>query len=110
MRKILFIIGAWLALLGTNSCSKTEYDLYSTIYGTVVDAETGEPVPAAIVTLSPGSKNSVSGSDGFYEFTDLDIMQYTVMVQKEGYQTNRKIATAVSGERVRADITMTKIK
>lgn len=48
----------------------------------------------------------MSGDDGTYEFTDLDIMQYTVMVQKEGYQTNRKQATAITGEKVRVDIVM----
>lgn len=110
MKKILFVICCLLVLWGTVSCTKNEYDLFSTITGTVTDAETGEPVPAAVVTLSPGGKTSTTGSDGVYEFTDLDIRQYTIMVQKEGYQTNRKITTTVAGEEVRADITLTKVK
>ncbi len=108
MRKIVFVIFCVSVLLGTNSCSKTEYDLYSTIHGIVSDAETGDPVSAVIVTLSPGGKTTVSGNDGIYEFTDLEVMQYTIMVQKEGYQTNRKTTMAVAGERVRADIVMEK--
>lgn len=108
MKRIVFAICAVALLFVVSSCSKTEYDVYSTLYGTISDSGTGEPVEAATVTLSPGGRTAVSGVDGRYEFEDLDIMQYTVMAQKEGYRTNRKTVTVISGESVRADIPLIK--
>jgi hypothetical protein len=50
----------------------------------------------------------VSGDDGRFEFKDLEAVQYTITVQKTGYQTNRKTVTAVAGESVKADIPLIK--
>lgn len=90
-----------------SSCSKTEYNLFCSIHGIVSDVETGTPVANATVTLSPGGRSTISGSDGQYEFIDLDPGQYTVTVQCSGYKTNRKAVNAVSAESVRADIPLT---
>jgi DNA-binding winged helix-turn-helix (wHTH) protein len=60
------------------------------------------------VVLSPGGKTKTTGSDGRYEFQDLDAAQYTITVQKNGYQTNRKTVTAVSDEKTEANIPLTK--
>ena len=78
------------------------------LFGTITDYSTGEPIDGADITLNPDGKSTKTGSDGRYEFKDLDIMQYTVMVQKEGYRTNRKTVTVISGESVRADIPLIK--
>lgn len=92
-----------------SGCDKDELIRpFSTIYGIVSDYETGEPVEAASAVLSPGGKTTVSGADGRYEFKDLDAGQYTITVQKAGYQTNRKTVTAVALESVPADIPLTK--
>ena len=110
MKKMLFAASLMVMLLmmGLSSCSgDEEYNFYSTLYGTVSDSESGSPVGAATIVLSPGGKTTVSEVDGRYEFADLDVMQYTVTVQKSGYVTNRKTVTLVSGESVRADIPMT---
>jgi hypothetical protein len=91
-----------------NSCSKTEYDPFATLYGTVSDSETGDPISNATVVLSPGGKTKTTGADGRYEFPDLDAAQYTITVQKTGYQTNRKTVTAVVSESTEANIPLTK--
>lgn len=108
MKTTSLIILFAITLILTNSCTNTEHNLYSTIYGCIIDAGTSKPIPSVNVTLSPGGKGIISGSNGQYEFSDLDIMQYTIMVQKEGYQSNRKLVTAISGEKVKADIIMKK--
>ncbi|MDR1811082.1 MAG: carboxypeptidase-like regulatory domain-containing protein [Prevotella sp.] len=104
MRKTTFLLGCALFLTMFSGCAKEEHNLFSTLYGVVSDHETGDPVSAATIVLSPGGKTTVSGNDGRYEFKDLDAVQYTIMVQKAGYQTNRKTITAIAGESVQADI------
>ena len=109
MKKILFLLlsGAMLMML-SNSCTKKEHDLFATLYGVVSDHETGELIANASVVLSPGGKTKTTGTDGRYEFKDLDPQQYTITVQKTGYQTNRKTVTAVISESTEANIPLIK--
>jgi uncharacterized membrane protein len=108
MKKTTVFLFACLLLLAAGSgCSKTERDLFATLHGIVSDTETNEPISGASVVLAPGGKTKTTGSDGRYEFADLDPAQYTVTVQKTGYTTNRKTVTAVVGEDTEANIPMT---
>lgn len=109
MKKILSILMVAAALLLlTTACTKTQYDLFGNISGTVIDVDTGEPVQQATVTLSPGGKNTYTGTDGHFDFNDVDAQQYTVTVQKSGYEANRKTVEALAGETVNISITMKK--
>ena len=109
MNKVIVLLIACTLLIGIFSgCSKDEHDMFTSLYGVVTDRETGEPVANASVVLSPGGKTKITGSDGNFEFNDLDPQQYTVTVQKSGYQTNRKTVTAVVGEKVEANIPLAK--
>jgi hypothetical protein len=66
----------------------------------VSDVATGEPIDDAIVTLSPGGGNRRTGSDGRFEFNNLDERQYDIMAQKTGeYQSNKSSVKAVRGEK-----------
>lgn len=105
MKKILFLCLMALPLLF--SCSKEEQDSFGTLYGVVSDTRTGNPLSNVTVTLSPGGTTKLTGSDGLFEYTGLTPQQYTITVQKTGYQTNRKSVTAVVGEKVQVNITMT---
>jgi len=108
MKKITILLSC-LFLLGTfGGCSKTEYDLFATLYGIVSDHETGEPIANASVVLSPSGKTKTTGNDGLFEFLDLDAAQYTITVQKTGYQTNRKTVTAVASGKTEANIPLTR--
>ena len=105
MKKILIMCLMALPLL--LSCSKEEIDSFGTLYGVVADTQTGDPLSGVTVTLSPGGTTQLTGSDGLFEYSDLTPQQYTITVQKSGYQTNRKNVTAVVGEKVQVNITMT---
>ena len=105
MKKILFLCLMALPLLF--SCSKEEQDSFGTLYGVVSDTRTGNPLSNVTVTLSPGGTTKLTGSDGLFEYTGLTPQQSTITVQKTGYQTNRKSVTAVVGEKVQVNITMT---
>ena len=108
MKKLLKL---WLpvALLATLCACKPEEE-YGTIYGIVRDVETYVPLSNVKVTLSPGGAYQMTGNDGRFEFTELEIYQYTITVQKEGYSTNRKQVNVIAGESVEANIPMSKRK
>lgn len=110
MKKFKFIIVLFVAAMIFGACEKENYNLYTTITGTVVHVDNGEPLAGVSVTLSPTGKSYVTGSDGMFEFADLDAQQYTVTVQKSGYVSNRKIVTGVAGETVNVTITMEPIE
>ena len=109
--KAILKLGVAVALLcGCVACEPTEYENYGTIYGIVSDVETAETLPNAAVVLSPGGTSQMTGNDGRFEFTELEIRQYTITVQKDGYSTNRKTVNAIVGESVEANIPMSKRK
>ncbi|WP_251621905.1 carboxypeptidase-like regulatory domain-containing protein [Odoribacter lunatus] len=105
MKKIIFFCLLLLATL-LASCSKEEHEAFGTIYGVVSDNESGTPIGNATVVLSPGGITKMTGSDGLFEFLDVSPQQYTITVQKAGYQTNRKTVTAVVDEKIEANITL----
>lgn len=106
MKKIL-IFSVVAILFSLISCTKEEYDVFASVYGVVSDTKTGELIPNATVVLSPGGETKITGSDGQFLFNDVDPQQYTITVQKEGYQTNRKSVTAIIGETVEINIPLT---
>lgn len=108
-KNLLLLLFTCITLLTTGCSNDTELDLYSTINGQITDKQNGEPIQAAAITLTPGGNTTVSGSDGTFEFNNLNSGQYTVIVQAEGYLTNRKSVNAISGETHRVDIPLTKI-
>ncbi len=101
---VLFIVSL------CSSCAQVEYDMFGTLSGQVIEASTGNPLSNVSVLLSPGGKNTYTGSDGTFTFANLDPQQYTIMVQKEGYQTNRKSVNLVVAETTNVIITMEKIQ
>ncbi|MCM1151956.1 MAG: carboxypeptidase-like regulatory domain-containing protein [Alistipes sp.] len=105
MKKYFWFCIVALCVL-TTACSKTEYDNFATLYGMVSDSAAGNPIANATVVLSPGGTTKMTGNDGRFEFSDLEPQQYTITVQKSGYQTNRKSITAIVGEQIEVNITL----
>ena len=95
MKKLSYtvLLTATLLAMGLSSCSgNDEYNFYSTLYGTVSDSESGNPINAATIVLSPGGKTTVSGADGRYEFSDLDVSVY----EAQGHVQLTAKATGIS--------------
>ena len=99
-----------LSLCFATSCSDdyVDYNVLGAISGTVIDLDTGDPISQATVTLSPSGMNTYTRDNGHFEFVDLDARQYTVTVQKTGYQTNRKTVTIIAGGNVDISLTLQK--
>lgn len=103
MRKFLsFLAGTLIAV----SCTSPVVDLFGNVYGIITDANTGDPVRAASVIISPGNITTVTGSDGHYEFVDLEEGQYKLQVTAPGYLVNTRQVTALAGTNVSCDIVL----
>ena len=104
MKKLSYLL---LCMLLIQAC-QPEVVLPGGIYGTVLDKESGEPIRNAEITLNPGGKTTVVGSNGTYEFVNLEAGMYTVNVQADGYDHNSKTANVVNGESTACDFHLTK--
>ena len=105
MRKLYSLIVLFTIVL-LSSCAKDEVNPFGNIYGVVVNSNTSEPIQGARVTLTPTGKSTVTGSDGSYEFVDLEAGQYKVTVQADGYSSTLKNVSVVAGEKAIGDVSL----
>jgi hypothetical protein len=101
MKKLFFF--ALLALL-FSGCTEEEYSLFGTINGIVTDFQTGEPIPNVSMTLSPSGRSASTGTDGTFEFIDLEAGQYKIQARHALYKTDTKTVVVLAGETVRGDM------
>ena len=85
IRKACFL-AVYIALIA--ACGSPVEDVTTTggIVGIVADKTTGDPVGTVNLTLSPGGKKTVTGSDGSFNFSDLSSGSYTIDLEKDGYK------------------------
>lgn len=90
-------------------CTKPEET--GTIYGTVTDFATGEPLKNVNVKLRPSGETTLTGSDGTYMFQDLKKGDYSLSLSKAGYKdlVDDYLIQLAAGKSVRRDVQM-KIK
>jgi len=61
-----------------------------TIRGTLTDADTGEPIASAVVTLAGTDRRAVTGRDGEFRFADLDQGEYLLQMEHLAYGTQSR--------------------
>ena len=97
------------SILMLGACAKDEEVFTGNIMGKVTDAVTGEVLQGVTVTITPSGASRTTGSDGYFEFRDLEPKQYEIQARKSGYSTNNKTVTVVTGRDVSGDIQLTPI-
>ena len=109
MKKSLYLLlGLLLVCSIYQACAPEE--LPGSIYGTVVDKATGEPIKSAGVELSPSGLKTVTGSEGQFEFTELDPGKYTLIVTKTGYVDGVSHTIEVKpGQQAKGDVQIEKL-
>jgi len=75
-----------------------------TIEGTVTDAETGESIPGANVTLTQINRGAATNIDGEYSIEDIPVGTYTFQVSFVGYQRFSTEVTIEGGEVITQDV------
>lgn len=108
--KLIKLLGMLFAILMLGACSKDVEPLTGNITGKVTDSATGEVLQGVTVTITPGGTSRTTGSDGYFEFRELDPKQYEIQAKKSGYSTNNKTVTVVTGRDVSGDIYLTPIE
>lgn len=112
MKKIILVVSVIIIAVAVcavwSSCKKEE--IKGKIYGTVTDFATGEPVGNANVKLQPSGETTLTGSDGTYEFKDLDAGKYTLKLSKAEYNDldDDYVIELEAGKTVKRDVQMKK--
>ncbi|MBR4391750.1 MAG: carboxypeptidase regulatory-like domain-containing protein [Bacteroidales bacterium] len=104
LKLFLGVVCASLFLLA--SCVKDTTPETGSIQGIVTNESTNEPIQGVNISLSPTGLSAVTGSDGRYEFNNLDAGQYTVQGVKVGFESNTKNITIVAGNVSSGDMTL----
>ena len=79
-------------------------DSTGTILGTVLDADTNEPIANASVTAEPGLSAPVTGEDGQFQFEDVPVGSYTLTAARAGYDSSSVSVGVSVGRTVQATI------
>ena len=109
MKKIIYLF-VGIILFGGLYYSCVPEELPGSIYGTVVDKATGEPIKSAGVELSPSGLKTVTGSEGQFEFTELDPGKYTLIITKTGYMDGVSHTIEVKpGQQAKGDVQIEKL-
>ena len=91
-------------------CTEKEEDILGSIYGTVTDYATGEPVGNVSIKLRPSGETTLTGNDGSYEFKDLNAGKYSLFLSKALYADHDDdyIIDLEKGKKVKRDIQIRK--
>lgn len=110
-RLIYFLPVMVIAIVIAVACStEEEKEKFGEISGIVFDENVGEPLSIAQITLTPGGNSTVTGSDGSFSFIEILPGNYTITVNKKGYeQDGKNTVTVVSGKRAECNIKMKRI-
>ena len=109
MKKIIYLL-VGIILFGGLYYSCAPEELPGSIYGTVVDKATGEPIKSAGVELSPSGLKTVTGSEGQFEFTELGTGKYTLIITKTGYMDGVSHTIEVKpGQQAKGDVQIEKL-
>lgn len=110
MKKLLYILCFIGLLFNYQSCTRPDVETYGSLYGVVADKTTGEPVASAWVELLPIGLKSVTGSEGQFEFTQLEPQNYTLYVTKAGYSDyTSNIVSVIADQIVKVDVPIEKL-
>ena len=110
MKKSVYFFLGILLICGTYQACQPDVELPGSIYGVVADKATGEPIKSAGVELSPSGLKTITGSEGQFEFTELDPGKYTLLITKTGYIDGVSSTIEVkAGQQAKGDVQMEQI-
>lgn len=104
MKKFLSIFALFACLLAIVSCTKDEENTKGSIAGLVSEyGNANRPIAGVTMTLNGKGITKTTGSDGRYEFTDIEPGTYTLQAQADKYQATTKQVTVNAGEKATCD-------
>ena len=110
MKKLLYFVIGILLICGIYQACTPDVEVPGSIYGMVADKATGEPIKSAGVELSPSGLKTITGSEGQFEFTELDPGKYTLLITKTGYLDGVSSTIEVkAGQQAKGDVQIEKL-
>ena len=110
MKKSFYLLLGLLLVCGIYQACVPDVELPGSIYGVVADKATGEPIKSAGVELSPSGLKTITGSEGQFEFTELDPGKYTLLITKTGYLDGVSSTIEVkAGQQAKGDVQIEKL-
>lgn len=98
-----------LAVQVFGACSVSEVDLLGSVRGRIVSTLDEEPQQGVAVSLSPGNSSTITGSDGYFEFSEIEPGLYSLQAQKADFKTNYKQVRVVAGQVAMGDMSLVPI-
>ena len=105
MKKFLNLILLIITSVLLCNCTKDEVAATGIITGIVTNTNNVN-ISGASVTLNPLGITKATGSDGVYNFESVEPGTYTLIVNAEGYQSDKKTVTVYAGQTANADFTL----
>ena len=86
MKRILSLLSSTLFLIVFCMACKPEKVEPGMINGYVTDKTTGDSIENVDVILKPAGKSFTTSADGYFEFAELEVGDYSLSASKEGYK------------------------
>ena len=107
MKKFTILICFLTLFLGCTE--EIEEIKYGSIAGVVYDESVGEPIPVVKLSLTPGGKSTVTGSDGSFTFINIQTGDYTIKAEKKGYESSSNVVSVIEGTPSECNLTLKRI-
>ena len=99
---------ALLTGIATAAARTAQAQATGTISGRVVDAETGQPIAAAQVTISGTQLGRATGDDGRFTLTNIAAGPKTLVVRRIGYQQQSRSITLAANATITVNFSLAK--
>ncbi len=98
-KKAVFILSALSVLATLNFAAASEKDLRSAIFGTVVDAQSGDALPGVNVIIEGTTMGAATDLDGNYRIKNIPTGTYIIISSMIGYSRTRVENVALSTDK-----------
>lgn len=101
------ILSFGIAFAASNpEITSTDTESYAIITGSVVDAETGDAVADATITLTGTEQSTTTDEYGTFTFEEVEAGNLTLSVEAEGYQSaEQSVEVTEEGANVEIKVT-----
>lgn len=105
LKKVILI-----SLFFVTACARDIVDLTGSITGTVKDYDSGELISNCQISITPGGESLSTGSDGQFEFKDLEQGTYNLAFKKSGYEDATKSVSVIAGQSAKIQLALKALK
>lgn len=109
MKNYPILLGLLIFAISCGGEIQDPQETVGSIIGIVADKTTGEPVGTVNLTLSPGGKKTVTGSDGSFMFSDLSSGSYSIDLDKNGYKRESYSVVVFEGKQTESHLLIDRI-